>query len=295
MVGDRDPRSEDRQLLLDALMAAEERLVVIFAGADPRTGSRIPPAVPIGELLDALDTTARTPDGRSRSRAASPSAIPCSRSPRSTSLRASWAPRPGSASTGRACAAYALRPFPTERTPPAVFRVDSLPAAPPTTALGLTELHPLLQPPAAGAAPGTRPAVPVGRRRGAGRADPGRAGRAGALAGRRTAASAAPAGRRPRRLARRGVAPRHAPAARLRRPGAHRSRRRGCRPGGPDRTVPDRRRSSAGRSCSTCRAQPSRPADRVGRPAVRRSPGPGQLLRPSARSTACRAGSSCWP
>ena len=62
-IGDHDVRSEDRQLLLDAIMAAQERLVVIFAGSDPRSGAEIPPAVPIGELLDALDTTARTDDG----------------------------------------------------------------------------------------------------------------------------------------------------------------------------------------------------------------------------------------
>ncbi len=62
-IGDHDVRSEDRQLLLDAIMSAQERLVVIFAGSDPRSGAEIPPAVPIGELLDALDTTARTEDG----------------------------------------------------------------------------------------------------------------------------------------------------------------------------------------------------------------------------------------
>jgi exodeoxyribonuclease V gamma subunit len=62
-VGDHDVRSEDRQLLLDAVMSAQERLVVIFAGCDPRSGVQIPPAVPVGELLDALDTTARTGDG----------------------------------------------------------------------------------------------------------------------------------------------------------------------------------------------------------------------------------------
>lgn len=62
-VGDQDVRSEDRQLLLDAIMSARERLVVIFAGSDPRSGAEIPPAVPIGELLDALDATARTEDG----------------------------------------------------------------------------------------------------------------------------------------------------------------------------------------------------------------------------------------
>ena len=52
-VGDPDPRSEDRQLLLDAVMAAQEHLVVVFAGMDPRTGADIPPAVPVKELLDA--------------------------------------------------------------------------------------------------------------------------------------------------------------------------------------------------------------------------------------------------
>src|SRR4029077_13820443 len=31
-VGDRDPRPEDRQMLLDALMAAEDRLIVTYAG-----------------------------------------------------------------------------------------------------------------------------------------------------------------------------------------------------------------------------------------------------------------------
>jgi exodeoxyribonuclease V gamma subunit len=62
-IGDHDVRSEDRQLLLDAVMAARERLVVIFSGCDPRSGAEIPVAVPIGELLDALDATARTQDG----------------------------------------------------------------------------------------------------------------------------------------------------------------------------------------------------------------------------------------
>ncbi|MDT7613531.1 MAG: exodeoxyribonuclease gamma subunit [Pseudonocardiales bacterium] len=58
LVGERDPRSEDRQLLLDAVCAAGERLVVIHSGADERTGARRPPAVPLGELLDAITATA---------------------------------------------------------------------------------------------------------------------------------------------------------------------------------------------------------------------------------------------
>jgi exodeoxyribonuclease V gamma subunit len=58
LVGERDPRSEDRQLFLDAICAATEHLVVVHSGADERTGARRPPAVPLGELLDAVAATA---------------------------------------------------------------------------------------------------------------------------------------------------------------------------------------------------------------------------------------------
>lgn len=62
-VGERDPRSEDRQILLDAIMAATEHLVVTYTAADDRTNAPSPPCVPLGELLDALDDTAVGPDG----------------------------------------------------------------------------------------------------------------------------------------------------------------------------------------------------------------------------------------
>jgi exodeoxyribonuclease V gamma subunit len=62
-VGDRDPRAEDRQLLLDALLAATDRLIVTYTGNDERTNVARPPAVPVGELLDAIDATVRG-DGR---------------------------------------------------------------------------------------------------------------------------------------------------------------------------------------------------------------------------------------
>jgi exodeoxyribonuclease V gamma subunit len=62
-VGDRDPRSEDRQLLLDAVLAATEHLVVTYSGRDERTNRARPPAVPVAELLDAVDATVRLPDG----------------------------------------------------------------------------------------------------------------------------------------------------------------------------------------------------------------------------------------
>lgn len=65
-VGDRDPRSEDRQLLLDAVLAAQEHLVVTYSGRDERSNQHRPPAVPVGELLDVADRTMRTANGRVR-------------------------------------------------------------------------------------------------------------------------------------------------------------------------------------------------------------------------------------
>lgn len=59
--GERDVRSEDRQLMLDAILAAREALVVTYTGANEHTGAQRPPAVPLGELLDTLDRTAAAP------------------------------------------------------------------------------------------------------------------------------------------------------------------------------------------------------------------------------------------
>ena len=67
-LGERDARIEDRQLLLDALMAATDRLVITYTGRDERTNAVRPPAVPVGELLDAIERTVRVPEGAARDR-----------------------------------------------------------------------------------------------------------------------------------------------------------------------------------------------------------------------------------
>lgn len=69
-VGDRDVRSEDRQLLLDALLASTEKLIITFEGRDQRTNQERPPAVPVAELLDVIDGTVRLDDATRRAREA---------------------------------------------------------------------------------------------------------------------------------------------------------------------------------------------------------------------------------
>jgi len=62
MVGDRDGPSEDRQLLLDALLAATEHLVITYEGHDLHLNQKRAPAVPVVELLDVIDATVRLED-----------------------------------------------------------------------------------------------------------------------------------------------------------------------------------------------------------------------------------------
>ena len=110
--------------------------------------------------------------GRSGSR--SSSGTRCSRSTRATSSRASWARRPGSASTGPP----AGRPGRDRRDrPDAACRSSRRrPAAGCRRPAGRAgRPAPLLRPPGPGAAPGAGRPLPAGRRRAARRADPGRA------------------------------------------------------------------------------------------------------------------------
>ncbi|MFT4041734.1 MAG: exodeoxyribonuclease V subunit gamma [Gordonia sp. (in: high G+C Gram-positive bacteria)] len=61
LVGERDPRDEDRQLFLDALGAATDNLLVFYSGADPVDGNRIPPAVVVSELAETVATLCDIP------------------------------------------------------------------------------------------------------------------------------------------------------------------------------------------------------------------------------------------
>ncbi|MFT4189823.1 MAG: exodeoxyribonuclease V subunit gamma [Aeromicrobium sp.] len=64
--GEPDPTAEDRQLLLDAITAATDHLVLAYTGANERTGQELPPATPVGELLDQLDQMLGLPAGTAR-------------------------------------------------------------------------------------------------------------------------------------------------------------------------------------------------------------------------------------
>ena len=66
-IGDRDARSEHRAQLLDAVLCAGERLVLLSTGRDVRTNQTLSPAVAVAELLDAIDGTVQSGDERAAS------------------------------------------------------------------------------------------------------------------------------------------------------------------------------------------------------------------------------------
>jgi exodeoxyribonuclease V gamma subunit len=53
--GAADAPAEDRLRVLEALLAARDRLLVVYTGRTVDTNDQVAPAVPVGELLDAID------------------------------------------------------------------------------------------------------------------------------------------------------------------------------------------------------------------------------------------------
>jgi len=148
-VGDPDPRSEDRQLLLDAVLAAQEHLVLVFAGMDPRSGVDIPPAVPVKELMDAVDLTVRTADGRPASTHVTVTHRLQPFDPANFTTGALEPARPGAGFSFDRAALRGAQALLSERAaPPVVFGRRPLPALPADAPVELAELvrffrHPL--------------------------------------------------------------------------------------------------------------------------------------------------------
>jgi len=53
-LGDRQPRADDRQLLLDTLLAARDHLHLSYIGIDASDGAERPPSPPLAEIIDSL-------------------------------------------------------------------------------------------------------------------------------------------------------------------------------------------------------------------------------------------------
>ncbi|MCB0889119.1 MAG: exodeoxyribonuclease V subunit gamma [Nocardioidaceae bacterium] len=75
MIGERDLRNDDRQLLLDAIISTTEHLVLTYSGANETTNQPRPPSVPLQELIDCSGADGRRPQRPGR--ASSTPALRC--------------------------------------------------------------------------------------------------------------------------------------------------------------------------------------------------------------------------
>lgn len=145
--GERDRRAVDRHLLLEALLSARKRLLVLWSGRDLLTGEELPAAVPVEELIEILGRlTGATRGQLVRQSALQPwsprnfdPAAPCSFDARMAEAarrtlriaRGQEPPAPRGLATGR------LDPLPPEREPPGSITLDDL-------ARGLNKPHKML-------------------------------------------------------------------------------------------------------------------------------------------------------
>ena len=144
LTGERDPRSEDRQLLLDAVLAASETLVVTYTGANEHTGAaRARPPYPSASC--STPSTA-PPPAPVRDARAGPAPAAALRRPQ---LRAR-APRhaePFSFDPAALAGALAPRPAPDRRRP--LFLAGRSPSPAPATTSTLADLQAFFAPPGA--------------------------------------------------------------------------------------------------------------------------------------------------
>jgi exodeoxyribonuclease V gamma subunit len=129
-------------------MAAEEQLLVIYSGADPRTGTKRPPAVPIGELLDVIDLTAVGPDGGSLRRQVVTAHALQPFDAKNFVVRDLTAGTDAAFSFDRAALRGAQAAIGVRSEPPTVFDATDLPPLAPPDSVALEELlrfykHPL--------------------------------------------------------------------------------------------------------------------------------------------------------
>ena len=195
MTGERDARSEDRQLLLDAILAATQTLVVTYTGADEVSGRPRPPAVPLGEVLDALDATATTTNGRPVSEAVTVHHPLQPFDPKNVSPGGLL---PGATFSFDPAAAAGARAASGARTPPVPFLDAPLPAAQPGD-VSLADLVRLLGRSRQGVPRPRRCRRRPRRRRGAARGRPAGRDRQSRAVGRRRPRARRPAGRSRRR------------------------------------------------------------------------------------------------
>lgn len=64
--GDRDPRADDKQLVLDTLLCAGDRLLLSYVGRSQKNNAEIAPSIVVAQLLDHVDSICSVPQGLAR-------------------------------------------------------------------------------------------------------------------------------------------------------------------------------------------------------------------------------------